>query len=43
VIFELERGKVTGSGTYDGLLGNSEAFRRLAYAGEAGVGNVHVR
>jgi ABC-type multidrug transport system fused ATPase/permease subunit len=30
VIFEFDHGKVTGSGTYEGLLGNSETFRRLA-------------
>jgi ABC-type multidrug transport system fused ATPase/permease subunit len=30
VIFELDRGRVTGSGTYDALLGSSETFRRLA-------------
>ena len=30
VIFEFDRGKVTGSGTYDGLLRNSATFRRLA-------------
>ena len=29
VIFELENGKVIGSGTYDGLLKSSEAFRRM--------------
>jgi ABC-type multidrug transport system fused ATPase/permease subunit len=30
VIFELERGRVAGNGTYDALLGSSESFRRLA-------------
>jgi HlyD family secretion protein len=30
VIFEIDRGEVTGSGTYIELLGNSETFRRLA-------------
>ncbi len=30
VIFELERGRVTGNGSYDALLGSSETFRRLA-------------
>jgi ATP-binding cassette, subfamily B, bacterial PglK len=30
VIFELEGGKVTGSGTYDGMLGTSRIFRQLA-------------
>jgi ATP-binding cassette, subfamily B, bacterial PglK len=30
VIFEFDRGKVTGSGTYEGLLRNSATFRRLA-------------
>ena len=30
VIFELEDGKLIGSGTYDGLLKSSEAFRRMA-------------
>jgi len=29
VILELDRGKVTGSGTYDGLIQNSKTFRRL--------------
>jgi ABC-type multidrug transport system fused ATPase/permease subunit len=29
VIFEFDQGKIVGSGTYDGLLGNSETFRRL--------------
>jgi ATP-binding cassette, subfamily B, bacterial PglK len=29
VIFELENGKLIGSGTYDGLLKSSEAFRRM--------------
>jgi ATP-binding cassette, subfamily B, bacterial PglK len=29
VIFEFDRGKIVGSGTYDGLLRNSETFRRL--------------
>jgi ATP-binding cassette, subfamily B, bacterial PglK len=29
VIFELDRGKITGSGTYVELLRNSETFRRL--------------
>ena len=29
VIFEIGQGKIVGSGTYDGLLGNSETFRRL--------------
>ena len=43
MIFELEHGKVTGSGTYDGLLGNSETFRRLAYAGEARAEGAHIR
>jgi ABC-type multidrug transport system fused ATPase/permease subunit len=32
VIFEFDRGKVTGSGTYVELLRNSETFRRLANA-----------
>jgi ABC-type multidrug transport system fused ATPase/permease subunit len=30
VIFQMEQGKITGSGRYDDLLSNSEAFRRLA-------------
>jgi HlyD family secretion protein len=30
VIFELEHGKLINSGTYDGLLKSSEAFRRMA-------------
>jgi ATP-binding cassette, subfamily B, bacterial PglK len=30
VIFELENGQLIGTGTYDGLLRSSEAFRRLA-------------
>jgi ATP-binding cassette, subfamily B, bacterial PglK len=30
VIFEFDRGEVTGSGTYNELLRNSETFRRLA-------------
>jgi ATP-binding cassette, subfamily B, bacterial PglK len=30
LIFQLEHGKVIGSGTYDGLLKDSEAFRRMA-------------
>jgi ABC-type bacteriocin/lantibiotic exporter with double-glycine peptidase domain len=29
VIFELENGRVTGSGTYDGLLKSSAVFRRM--------------
>ena len=29
VIFQMEQGKITGSGSYDDLLSNSEAFRRL--------------
>jgi ATP-binding cassette, subfamily B, bacterial PglK len=29
VIFEFDQGKLTGSGTYSELLGNSETFRRL--------------
>ncbi len=29
VIFELENGRLLGSGTYDGLLKSSEAFRRM--------------
>jgi ATP-binding cassette, subfamily B, bacterial PglK len=29
VIFEIDRGRVTGSGTYDELLQNSKTFRRL--------------
>jgi ATP-binding cassette, subfamily B, bacterial PglK len=29
IIFELENGKVTGSGTYDGLLKSSAVFRRM--------------
>ena len=29
-IFEFDHGRVTGGGNYEGLLGNSEAFRRLA-------------
>jgi ATP-binding cassette, subfamily B, bacterial PglK len=29
VIFEIGNGKVIGSGTYDGLLKSSEAFRRM--------------
>jgi ATP-binding cassette, subfamily B, bacterial PglK len=29
VIFELDNGRVLGSGTYDGLLKSSEAFRRM--------------
>jgi len=30
VIFQLEQGRVIGSGTYDGLLKSSEAFRHMA-------------
>jgi ABC-type multidrug transport system fused ATPase/permease subunit len=30
VIFELEAGRIKGSGTYDELLTNSAAFRRMA-------------
>jgi len=30
LIFQLEHGKVIGSGSYDALLKNSEAFRRMA-------------
>jgi ATP-binding cassette, subfamily B, bacterial PglK len=33
VIFELERGKVTGSGTYDALMKSSAVFRRMSEAG----------
>jgi HlyD family secretion protein len=29
IIFELENGKITGSGTYDGLLKSSAGFRRM--------------
>jgi ABC-type multidrug transport system fused ATPase/permease subunit len=29
VIFELENGKITGSGTYDELLKSSAVFRRM--------------
>jgi HlyD family secretion protein len=29
IIFELESGKITGSGTYDGLLKSSAVFRRM--------------
>jgi ABC-type bacteriocin/lantibiotic exporter with double-glycine peptidase domain len=29
IIFELENGKITGSGTYDGLLKSSSVFRRM--------------
>jgi ATP-binding cassette, subfamily B, bacterial PglK len=29
IIFELENGKITGSGTYDGLLKTSAVFRRM--------------
>ena len=29
IIFELESGKITGSGTYDGLLKSSAGFRRM--------------
>jgi ABC-type bacteriocin/lantibiotic exporter with double-glycine peptidase domain len=29
IIFELENGKITGSGTYDGLLKSSAMFRRM--------------
>jgi ATP-binding cassette, subfamily B, bacterial PglK len=32
VIFELENGKITGSGTYDGLLKSSAVFRRMTGA-----------
>ena len=32
VIFELERGKVTGSGSYDSLMKNSAVFRRMSEA-----------
>jgi ABC-type multidrug transport system fused ATPase/permease subunit len=32
VIYELENGKLIGSGTYDGLLKSSEAFRRMVGA-----------
>jgi ABC-type multidrug transport system fused ATPase/permease subunit len=30
VIFQLEHGRLIGSGTYEGLLQNSAAFRRMA-------------
>jgi HlyD family secretion protein len=30
IIFELENGKITGSGTYDELLRSSEVFRRMS-------------
>jgi ATP-binding cassette, subfamily B, bacterial PglK len=30
LIFQLEHGRVIGSGTYDGMLKDSEAFRRMA-------------
>jgi ABC-type multidrug transport system fused ATPase/permease subunit len=30
LIFQLEHGKVIGSGTYEALLKDSEAFRRMA-------------
>jgi ABC-type multidrug transport system fused ATPase/permease subunit len=33
VIFELENGKITGSGTYDGLLKSSAVFRRMTGVG----------
>jgi ATP-binding cassette, subfamily B, bacterial PglK len=33
VIVEFDHGKVTASGTYEGLLRNSETFRRLAHVG----------
>jgi ABC-type multidrug transport system fused ATPase/permease subunit len=29
IIFELDNGKITGSGTYDGLLKSSAVFRRM--------------
>jgi ABC-type multidrug transport system fused ATPase/permease subunit len=29
IIFELENGKITGSGNYDGLLKSSAVFRRM--------------
>jgi subfamily B ATP-binding cassette protein MsbA len=29
-IFELDRGQLVGSGTYEALVRNSETFRRLA-------------
>ena len=29
IIFELENGKITGSGSYDGLLKSSAVFRRM--------------
>jgi ATP-binding cassette, subfamily B, bacterial PglK len=32
IIFELENGKITGSGTYDGLLKSSAVFRRMTGA-----------
>ena len=31
VIFELDQGRITGSGTYAELLGNSETFRQLVH------------
>jgi ATP-binding cassette, subfamily B, bacterial PglK len=34
LIFELESGNLSGSGSYDGLLGNSESFLHLAHAAE---------
>jgi ABC-type bacteriocin/lantibiotic exporter with double-glycine peptidase domain len=37
VIFELDRGKITGSGTYVELLRNSETFRRLVDVPNANV------
>jgi HlyD family secretion protein len=33
IIFELENGKITGSGTYDGLLKSSAIFRRMTGVG----------
>jgi ABC-type multidrug transport system fused ATPase/permease subunit len=32
VIFEFDRGKVTGSGTYEGLLRSSNSFQQLVDA-----------
>ena len=37
LIFEFDHGRVTGSGTYNRLLKNSETFRRLANDPEANV------
>jgi ATP-binding cassette, subfamily B, bacterial PglK len=37
IIFELENGEITGSGTYDGLLKSSAVFRRMTGVSSGGI------